>query len=171
MKRAPRTGPCLCLLLLIASKRRTSRFQKKPLTEYTQFLWHQCSQLPCSSCFSMSKTDHPIEHWRWILNTIKANKVITLRCFFLPFCSFFSLFNSFPRVSNIVQAISRRLMGHDNTFKRIPLPADSEEFKNVETLFHKTVLKSKAKITMIEKIKNAFSNERYERYSKCINKT
>ncbi|CAH3164391.1 unnamed protein product [Porites evermanni] len=77
--------------------------------------------------------------------------------------SFFSLFNSFPRVSNIVQAISRRLMGHDNTFKRIPLSADSEEFKKVETLFHKTILKRKAKITVIEKIKNAFLNERYKR--------
>ena len=45
-KRTPRVGPCLSLLLLIASKRQTSRFQKKRLTEYTQFLWHQCSQLP-----------------------------------------------------------------------------------------------------------------------------
>ena len=45
-KRTPRVGPCLSLLLLIASKRQTSRFQKKRLTDYTQFLWHQCSQLP-----------------------------------------------------------------------------------------------------------------------------
>ena len=63
------------------------------------------------------------------------------------------------------------VMGHDNTFKRIPLSADSEEFKKVETMFHKTILKHKAKITVIEKIKNAFLNERYKRYSKCMNKT
>ena len=62
-------------------------------------------------------------------------------------------------------------MGRDNTFKRIPLSADSEEFKKVETLFHKTILKRKAKITVIEKIKNAFLNERYKRYGKCMNKT
>ena len=62
-------------------------------------------------------------------------------------------------------------MGHGNTFKRIPLSADSEEFKKVETLFHETIVKRKAKITVIEKIKNAFLNERYKRYSKCINKT
>ena len=102
---------------------------------------------------------------------MKADKVITSRFFFLPFCSFFSLFNTFLSVSNIVQPISRRLMGHDNTLKRIPLSADSKEFKKVETLFHKTILKRKAKITVIEKIKNAFLNERYKRYSKCMNKT
>ena len=62
-------------------------------------------------------------------------------------------------------------MGHDNTFKRFPQSADSEELKKVETLFHTTILKRKAKITVIEKIKNTFLNERYKRYSKCMNKT
>ncbi|CAH3184141.1 unnamed protein product, partial [Porites lobata] len=69
----------------------------------------------------------------------------------------------FVAESEVHSRTSRRLMGHDNTFKRIPLSTDSEEFKKVETLFHKTILKRTAKITVIEKIKNAFLNERYKR--------
>ena len=58
---------------------------------------------------------------------------------------------------------SYSMEGQETDFKRIPVRSDSEEFQTVKTLFHKTIPPRKAQISSLEKIKNDFLRERYER--------
>ncbi len=48
--------------------------------------------------------------------------------------------------------------------ERVPMPRDDEEFKSVSERFHKTIPKREASILMVDKIKNGFLRERYNRY-------
>ncbi len=48
-------------------------------------------------------------------------------------------------------------------FERIALGCDSQEFQDVSKRFYETILKYGAKILVVEKIKNDFLLERYNR--------
>ena len=48
-------------------------------------------------------------------------------------------------------------------YKRVPLMATSFEFKEVETLFKKTIRKTVA-INSIERVQNQFMWDKYQRY-------
>jgi len=56
------------------------------------------------------------------------------------------------------------LKGEDTDFERIIMKCDSREFQTVFKLFHSTIPESKAKIRRVERIKNDFLLERYNRY-------
>ena len=54
-------------------------------------------------------------------------------------------------------------MPSDKQYKRVPLTTTSSEYKEVETLFKKTVNKSVV-IKGIERVQNPFMWEKYQRY-------
>lgn len=55
-------------------------------------------------------------------------------------------------------------MCDDIDSERIPMPRDGEDFKRVRELFHKTIPECLASILMVEKNKNGFLRDRYNRY-------
>ena len=69
----------------------------------------------------------------------------------ISFCSISSHYSSY-------------LKGEDMDFERIAMKCVSKKFQTVFKLFHSTIPESKAKIMMVERIKNDFLHERYNRY-------
>ena len=58
----------------------------------------------------------------------------------------------------------RCLKGHEGDFQRTSLSLDSKEFQTVKTHFYRKMSPHKVQISSVDKIKNDFLRERYERY-------